>query len=161
MSKDKTLSRRVLSFGLSGLDHPWELTGEGRAMSEKEDFLFLFRAASGAYGSSQSRGWIGATPAGLRHTHKPQQYGIQATSSAYTIVHINARSLIHWERLGIELVLMDTSWVCYPWAVMATLQKGDFNLFLGGIKQNIEPWVVHGLKKKSHYETGVGMCLVE
>ena len=32
-------------------------------------FVFLFRAAPAAYRSSQARGWIGAAPAGLHHSH--------------------------------------------------------------------------------------------
>ena len=32
-------------------------------------FVFLFRAAPAAYGGSQARGPIGATAAGLRHSH--------------------------------------------------------------------------------------------
>ena len=32
-------------------------------------FFFLFRASSLAYGSSQSRGWTGATAASLHHSH--------------------------------------------------------------------------------------------
>ena len=34
-----------------------------------ETFFFLFRAAPEAYGSSQARGWIGATAANLHHSH--------------------------------------------------------------------------------------------
>ena len=33
-------------------------------------FFFLFRAALTAYGSSQARGLIGATAAGLHHSHR-------------------------------------------------------------------------------------------
>ena len=33
-------------------------------------FFFAFRAACVAYGSSQARGLIGATDAGLRHSHR-------------------------------------------------------------------------------------------
>ena len=46
-------------------------------------FLF-FRAAPAAYGSSQAMGQIGATAAGLHHSHS------------------NARYLIHWVGPGIE-----------------------------------------------------------
>ena len=46
--------------------------------------FLLFRATPTACGGSQARGWIRATPAGLHHSHS------------------NARSLIHWARLGIK-----------------------------------------------------------
>ena len=60
-------------------EHPAELTLEGKnALISTIPltvffllfFLFLvFRAASEAYGSSQARGRIGATAAGLHHSH--------------------------------------------------------------------------------------------
>ena len=43
-----------------------------------------FRAAPSAYGGSQARVWIGATAAGLHHSHS------------------NSRSLSYWARPGIE-----------------------------------------------------------
>ena len=57
-------------------------------------FLFLlFRAAPAAYGGSQTRGLIGATAAGLHHSHS--HGGIWAASVTYTTVHGNAGSLTH------------------------------------------------------------------
>ena len=53
-------------------------------------FIFLFRASPAAYGNSQARGQIGATAAGLHHSHS------------------NARSLTHWSRLGTQPV---SSWI--------------------------------------------------
>ena len=56
-------------------------------------FIFLiFRAAPTAYGVSQARGQIGATAAGLRHSH---QHQIRAASATHTTAHGNARSLTH------------------------------------------------------------------
>ena len=62
---------------------------------------FFLRDASAAYGSSWARGWIRATAASLP---QPQQRGIWAASTTYITVLDNARSLIHWARLGIEPV---------------------------------------------------------
>ena len=51
-------------------------------------FIFvLFRATPTACLSSQARGWIGATAAGL---HQSQQLGIRAASTIYTTAHGNA-----------------------------------------------------------------------
>ena len=63
-------------------------------------FCLLFRAAFEAYGSSQARSLIGATSAGLHHSHsnvesKPQ---LQPTPHA----HGNARSLTHGVKPGTE-----------------------------------------------------------
>ena len=64
-------------------------------------YLFmLFRAASAAYGSSQARGWMGATAASLCHSHG------------------NTESLTQWA--GPNNILMDTSLVHYHWATMGT-----------------------------------------
>ena len=62
-------------------------------------FFFPFKAAPMAYGGSQARGPIGATAAGLHHSHRPtpqpQQCGIQPTSVTYTTAHGKARSLTY------------------------------------------------------------------
>ena len=68
-------------------------------------FIYLiFRAAPAAYGSSQARGWIGATAGAMPQS---QQHRIWAESVTYTTAHSNARSLTHWVRPGIE---PSTSW---------------------------------------------------
>ena len=57
-------------------------------------FIFcLFRATPVAYGSSQARGHIGATAAGLHHS--PQQGSIRAVSATYTTAHGNTGPLTH------------------------------------------------------------------
>ena len=75
-------------------------------------FFWLFRAAPAAYGSSQARGQIRATP---------QQCGIQAESATYTTAHGNTGSFSHWERPGIEPI---SSWMPVKfvthWATMGT-----------------------------------------
>ena len=53
-------------------------------------FFGLFRATPAAYGGSQARDQI------------------RATSAIYTTGHSNAKSLVHWARLGIEPV---SSWI--------------------------------------------------
>ena len=63
-------------------------------------FFLLFRATLTAYGSSQSRGQIRATAAGL--APQPRQRKIWALSSTYTIAHGNTGSRTHWARPGME-----------------------------------------------------------
>ena len=55
----------------------------------------LFRAAPTAYGGSQARGQIRATP-------QPQQHQIRAESVTHITAHGNVRSFTHWTRPGIE-----------------------------------------------------------
>ena len=62
--------------------------------------FFLFRAAPEAHGSSQVRGQIRATAAGL--TSQPQQCGIQATFITYTTAQGNTGSLTHCATPGME-----------------------------------------------------------
>ena len=69
-------------------------------------FVLFFRATPMAYGSSQARGWIGATAA--EPTPQPQHYQIRAVSLTYTTAHGNARSLTHWAGPGIEPA---SSWI--------------------------------------------------
>ena len=77
----------------------WMLTG-----ILGKGFLFWvlhFRAAPEAYGSFQSRGWIGAAAAS-------QAMRGGATSANYTTVRDNDGSLTHWARPGIEPM---SSWI--------------------------------------------------
>ena len=60
----------------------------------------------GAYGSSQARGWIGATA--LSYATKPQQHGIWAVSVTYTTAQSHTGFLTHWARLGIK---PGSSWI--------------------------------------------------
>ena len=72
-------------------------------MSETTSYYYhylLFRAAPKAYGSSQARGRIGATAAGLHH--QPQQRGIWAKSAIYTTAQGNAGSLTRCVKPGIK-----------------------------------------------------------
>ena len=63
----------------------------------------LFRATPVAYGSSQTRGWIGV--AGLHHSHSNTRS--ELSLQPYTTAH-NSGSLTHWMRSGIEPA---TSWM--------------------------------------------------
>ena len=79
-------------------------------------FIFcLFRAASVAYGRSQARGWIGAVAAG--HSHRHSNVGSAACTDE---AHGNARSLMLKEAKDWTCVVVDTSWVRYPWAKTGT-----------------------------------------
>ena len=53
-----------------------------------------------AYGSSQAKGQIQASGAGLHHSHS--NWRIQASSVTYATALGNTRSLTHWERPEIE-----------------------------------------------------------
>ena len=68
-------------------------------------FFCLFRAVPATYGSSQARGPIRYEPPPMPQS---QQCQIQDTSATYTTAHGNARSLTHYERLGIKL---EFSWI--------------------------------------------------
>ena len=59
-------------------------------------FVLLFSAT---YGSSQARDWIGATTAGLHHSHSSTRSKLSVT---YTAAHSNTGSLTHWAMPGIE-----------------------------------------------------------
>ena len=70
-------------------------------------FIFLFRAALAAYGSSQEvPRWNQSC--GSWSTPQPQYHQIQALSVTYTTAHGNAGSLTHWTRPGIEPT---SSWI--------------------------------------------------
>ena len=56
-------------------------------------FFFFFRAVPMAYASSKARSRIGATAAGLHHTHSHSR--IRATFVLYTTAHSNTGSLTH------------------------------------------------------------------
>ena len=67
--------------------------------------FLLFRAIPTANGSSQAKGRIRATAAGLHHGHSnvgSQLHLEPAASVTYTTSHGNARSLTHWERPEIQ-----------------------------------------------------------
>ena len=65
-------------------------------------FLFFFRATGEAYGSSQTRSWIGATAASLYHSHS------HTRSATYITAHGSVRSLTHWVDPGMEPA---SSWI--------------------------------------------------
>ena len=88
-------------------------------------FLLCFGAAPTAYGGSQARGRIGVAPASLRHSHndtrsKPGLW-LHHSSQQHQILNPLSETM-EWTH-----VLMDTSWVCYRWATMATPRVTAFN----------------------------------
>ena len=70
-------------------------------------YLFIFLSfVFEAYGSSQARGWIRSTAAGLRHIHCQCQN--KTVSANYPAAHSNTRSLTHWAGPGIKPMF---SWI--------------------------------------------------
>ena len=67
--------------------------------------FYFFRGIPVAYGSSQGRGWMGATAAGLHHSHSNMGSKPHVT---YTTTQGTTSSLTHWERPGIEPT---SSWI--------------------------------------------------
>ena len=74
------------AFGVLGRRAFFSVESQGACF-----FFLLFRAVPAAYGASQARGQIGATAAGLHHSHT----GSQPTSVSNTIAHGNAGSPTH------------------------------------------------------------------
>ena len=79
--------------------------------------FFLFRAALVAHGISQARGWIGAIAATLHHSHG---------NSRQRWILNPLRKARDWTP-----VLMDTSRVCYCWAIMGTPYKNQLRFSHG------------------------------
>ena len=76
---------------------------KNRALHVPPPSFWLFRAVLAAYGSSQTRGQIRATAAGLSRPHR-----IRATSVIYTTAQGNAGIPTHRARPGIEPA---SSWI--------------------------------------------------
>ena len=96
-------------------------------------FLCLFRATSMVYGNSQARGRIGATAAGLCHSHNNMSRVCDLHHSS-----CNAGSLTHWTRPGIEPA---SSWIlvgCISAALQQELHEGILN---GRSKGSYHFWV--------------------
>ena len=74
---------------------------------------FFLRVMPMRYGSSQARGWIGATAAGLHHS--TATWDPSCVCDLYTTAHGNAGSFTHWASQGSNL---HTKQVCYHWAMM-------------------------------------------
>ena len=64
--------------------------------------FFFFKAAPAAYGSFQARGQIGASAAGLHHSHRKVGLEPCLWPTPHTTVHGNAESLTHWARPEIK-----------------------------------------------------------
>ena len=78
--------------------------------------LVVFWAASVVYGISQARVWIRASAAGLFHRNTRSELHPWPTHSQQCQI-LNSLS----EARDQTCILMDTSWVCYHWAMMGTV----------------------------------------
>ena len=92
---------------------------EQRDVYTSHTLFFLFRATHTAYGSSQARRRIGATAAGLRHSHsnvgsKPHLCDLHCSSQQHWIPHPLSKSR-DW-----TCILMDTSQIHFCCAKMGT-----------------------------------------
>ena len=85
-------------------------------------FFCLFRAASVAHGSSQARGLITATAAGLCLSHS----NTGSEPCLWSAAHGNTRSLTHWARPGIEPV---SSWILVRFVNHGNSRIFFFNVF--------------------------------
>ena len=63
-------------------------------------YFLLFRATPAAYGSSQARNQIGATAAGLHHSHSNTGSKLHLQPTPQLMAMLD--SLVHWVRPGIE-----------------------------------------------------------
>ena len=81
-------------------------------------FFGLFRAAPEACGSAQSRGQIGATAAGLHHSHSDMGSETPLRPTAQLTATPDPNSLS--EARDQTQVPVDTSQVYYPWATTGT-----------------------------------------
>ena len=108
---------RVNKWAVFGMRKEPDQIGSYRACQEFVCLFFALRATPRAYGSSQTRGRIGATAAGLHHS---------------CICHLHHNS---WQcRILNPLsgardrtcILMDTSWTGYCWATMGTSENLEF-----------------------------------
>ena len=93
------------------------------------EFFCLFRAAPAAYRSSQARGRIRATAAGLHHSTATRDL-----SCIWDLHHSSEhrRILNPWSKAREQTcVLMDTSWVHYWWTT-TELQQGLYVVFVPG-----------------------------
>ena len=99
--------------------------------------LCLFRATPLAYGSSQARGQVGAAAASLCHSHSNAE-----SKQVCNLHHISQQCWILnplSKNRDRTRVLMDTSWVHYPWAMMGTpnLEHFTFTLSYGPLPANL------------------------
>jgi len=78
----------------------------------------FFRASPMAYGSSQAKGWIRATAAGLHHSRSNVGSELHLWPTPQLMAMLDLYPLTEardWTR-----VLMDASWIHYSWAMMGT-----------------------------------------
>ena len=106
--------------------------------------FIYFRAANAAYGSSQARGWIVATAAGLCHSHSnvESKQHLRLTSQVTAMWD----PLTHWARPGIEPM---SPWVLVGfvthWATTGT--PGTMLLKLG-FKYNLGDFLIRTMRQQ-------------
>ena len=106
-------------------------------------FFFLFRSILSAYGDSQARGWIGvASGAYIIATAMPDP------SCISDLHHSSQQHQIHnplSEARDRTRVLMDTSQICFHWAMTGTLMV-SFYLLLHALISSKCSLIIFGLK---------------
>ena len=105
-----------------------------------------------AYGSSQARGRIGTTAAGLHHSHSKCQ--IQAASATYTTAYGNAGSLTHWAGPGFEPA---SSWILVGF--IFTEPRWELLDFFFLNKRNMDSIILPNTYTYKHTHTHPGICL--
>ena len=98
INESKLISK--VSSSLNHSDQIWEFLSLRplMALHFSSGFFFFFRAAPVAYGSSQARGWIGATADGLHHSHS----NMGSEPGLWPTAHHNAGSLTHQVGQGLN-----------------------------------------------------------
>ena len=91
----------------------------------------LFRGTSTAYGGSQARGLIGATAAGLNHSHSNARSNENLRPTPQPTSHGNTGSLTHRARPGIEPT---TPWFLVGFISAAPRQELHFFSFAKWLK---------------------------
>ena len=75
-------------------------------------FFDFFRAAAEAHGSSQTRGQIGATAAGLHHSHSNVGSEPSLRPTAQLPATVDPQPTEQGQ--GLNPILVDMSWICLP-----------------------------------------------
>ena len=99
-----------------------------------------------AYGSSQARGRIETTAAGLYHSHSKCQ--IRAASATYTTAYGNAGSLTHWAGPGFEPA---SSWILVGF--IFTEPQWELLDFFFLNKRNMDPIILPNTYTYKHTHT--------
>ena len=120
-------------------------------------FIYLF-LASATYGSSQARGQIGATVAGL--CPQPQQCRVRAASVTYTTAQGNSGSLTHWARPGIESaskwILVGFVSVTPQWELLECVSDTDLSLTVN--RHSFQFLSIYNKHRGTHRQKKKSLC---